>query len=133
MAREQRPQAILGLIQHIKGTVTDSELDTILSAAVTSYTQTPEVAEIDSEEWTLWFAEGLVELMISPHVKVAAYIQLGDLSRAYRLAKERGGYSDLMIVAEAAELDGDRSILRKCEKVLGRVRVDSRLETTPRR
>eukprot|EP00803_Ostreobium_quekettii_P001143 evm.model.scf_1220.1 EVM.evm.TU.scf_1220.1 scf_1220:14384-22777(-) len=124
MATDRRHQEILSLVHNIKGTVTDSELDAILSSAVASYTQAPE-AQADREEWTLWFAEGLVELMASPRAKVAAYIQLGDLRQAYRVAKERGGYGDLMTVAEAAQAAGDRGMLRMCERFLGQVRVDS--------
>ncbi|GMH36606.1 hypothetical protein BSKO_04479 [Bryopsis sp. KO-2023] len=125
MAKTRHHQAIRDLIHNIKGTVTDSELDKILAAAVEAYTSTEVANAGDDAHWTVWFAEGFIELMVSPHARVLACLQLGDVDRAFRIANERGGYEDLNMVSEAAEQLGDKATVKKCERILGRARVSS--------
>ena len=82
MAVERKHKAILDLVNNIKGTVSDQQLDRILFHGVSAYSVRSEWAE--DGEWMFWFAEGLVELMASPHAKVRAFLRLSNLEAAFK-------------------------------------------------
>lgn len=122
MASANKHEAVKNLINSIKGTVNDNEWDYILFAAVIAYVKRKNIA---LDEWTMWFAEGLIEVMISPHAKVKAYLKLGNVSGACRIATDHDGFGDLLIVKEYAESVGDKSTVKKCEQILRRARVSA--------
>ena len=82
MALDRKHKSILDLVNNIKGTVSDTQLDQILFHAVSAYVV--ERKKPEDEEWTYWFAEGLVELMASPHAKVRAFVTLGNIEAGYK-------------------------------------------------
>eukprot|EP00210_Caulerpa_lentillifera_P007171 g6861.t1 len=116
MTSDKKHKAILNLANSIKGRVTEQQFDQILFQAVTAYSD--QIPKLGAGDWITWFAEGLVELMISPHEKIRALIKLNDLESAYTLAKEQGVTDDIKLVLDAAERDRDMSVLRKCEQIL---------------
>ena len=82
MALDRKHKAILDLVNNIKGTVSDQQLDHILLHAVSAYVVRS--GRPENEEWTHWFAEGLIELMVSPHSKVRAFLKLRNVDAAYK-------------------------------------------------
>lgn len=92
MALERNHKAILDLVNNIKGTISDSQLDQILFHAVSAYDAIAQ-EQID-DGWTYWFAEGLVELMISPHAKVRAFLKLNNADAAFKFETDVFWFAD---------------------------------------